>query len=823
MLINSIFLPKTTDEQINSKLNSEKNEVKFSYLFSDLFRTVDDKQEIDDQNVISQADAINEKNIFYSNSLDVTSPKVIQLFGENYNISNKLSSFIFNSSLFVKQSQDFENSSVLREDHKYFSFNKNDFLKEIKSFIDLLNSISNLKDSKIEVTIITGDSQIKITFPVNTDESEQWISEQLKTNHDFELRVNFVSNKSDQDNSLEVNNNGHDVIKLISKSNQYDEKINKTDTTDIKNKEEIILSNNIILLNNNGEELSDDFTDENLEVNLGENSFEEVTKINNFNAELNNQSSNKILLNKSFVEVQSDLNNFDIVNSKNTDKSDVKVIDETESNYKSNKNVNELNELSDIISSKKTNLEKQLSFDQNDFAEVKIDGNEPLFKEDEKVLDPAIKFDDFYSTNAHEIDTLSISTKSDKKLTSSNNNQTNINVKQQALFNILAKDDYNLIDENITNTTKYFSSLTNKNIYAADKTTVDNNSPINQNENNKQVLITQENNTNGNIELVQRKNFSLIPQVELMLDDTSNKEFRKVTSDVNKTESTKKENLLKTEKNVFPDDLIFKEESSKRVWVKLSIDNSNEETNQSLNKNLTTQNRTITLDTNEFKQDGATSSNIYHDPKLSEKNSIDNNLADHNAPLFANQKTNELHNNLNENSAVLNVKPVSFLNDSISKNLTQQNAFVTAQRTAELIDKTKTISSKDMLKEIYKVFESGNKHSVILKIEPRELGAIKIMIDTVDNVLNAKVDVQNETVGNLLRNNLDQLKQNLLQSGIQVNTINISYNNNSDQKQHSFNSQKRKNFGYSRIDKNENITTDFSAKQMGYNTYEYLV
>lgn len=142
-------------------------------------------------------------------------------------------------------------------------------------------------------------------------------------------------------------------------------------------------------------------------------------------------------------------------------------------------------------------------------------------------------------------------------------------------------------------------------------------------------------------------------------------------------------------------------------------------------------------------------------------------------------------------------------------------------RAAEMIEKVKVISSGEMIREIHKVFESGEKQSIVLRLVPKELGAVKIMLDTIDNVLNAKVEVENETVGNIVRNNIDQLKQNLLQSGVNVGSINISYHN-SEQKQPGFNNHKRKNSGYQQNIETEDIDETILTKKMGYNTYEYL-
>jgi flagellar hook-length control protein FliK len=126
-----------------------------------------------------------------------------------------------------------------------------------------------------------------------------------------------------------------------------------------------------------------------------------------------------------------------------------------------------------------------------------------------------------------------------------------------------------------------------------------------------------------------------------------------------------------------------------------------------------------------------------------------------------------------------------------------------------------------MIREIYKVIENGDKQSIVLRLVPKELGAIKIMLDTIDNVLTAKVEVENETVGQIIRNNVDQLKHSLLQSGVHVNSINISYQN-SDQKQHGFNNHKRKNPAYQQDNEIEELDETIVTKKFGYSTYEFL-
>jgi flagellar hook-length control protein FliK len=142
-------------------------------------------------------------------------------------------------------------------------------------------------------------------------------------------------------------------------------------------------------------------------------------------------------------------------------------------------------------------------------------------------------------------------------------------------------------------------------------------------------------------------------------------------------------------------------------------------------------------------------------------------------------------------------------------------------KSPHVIEKTKVLSANELLKEVYKVFETGEKQTVVLKLVPKELGAIKITLDTFDNQLTAKVEVNNESVGHLMKSNVESLKQNLLQNGVQLNSINISFAN-SEHKQPGLNQQRKRNQNYlyeNDIEINEELML---PKRMGYNTYEFL-
>ena len=66
------------------------------------------------------------------------------------------------------------------------------------------------------------------------------------------------------------------------------------------------------------------------------------------------------------------------------------------------------------------------------------------------------------------------------------------------------------------------------------------------------------------------------------------------------------------------------------------------------------------------------------------------------------------------------------------------------------------INQQQIISEITKTLSKATKKQTVeIKIAPKELGSIKIVIDVVDKVLNTKIEVENEQVQQLLNNNLE--------------------------------------------------------------------
>lgn len=140
---------------------------------------------------------------------------------------------------------------------------------------------------------------------------------------------------------------------------------------------------------------------------------------------------------------------------------------------------------------------------------------------------------------------------------------------------------------------------------------------------------------------------------------------------------------------------------------------------------------------------------------------------------------------------------------------------------AKQADFTKTVKTYEIIKEIKSFIEQGNRSSMTLKILPENLGSVKVSLDMVNNMVQARIDVDSENVRQFVQTNLDSLKQTLVQSGVNVSTLQVNVSS-SDQKQPRFAaaSKRKGNFGKA-LDLEEEGSAS-AKKIMGYNSYDYI-
>ncbi|HEX2869561.1 MAG TPA: flagellar hook-length control protein FliK [Ignavibacteriales bacterium] len=157
-------------------------------------------------------------------------------------------------------------------------------------------------------------------------------------------------------------------------------------------------------------------------------------------------------------------------------------------------------------------------------------------------------------------------------------------------------------------------------------------------------------------------------------------------------------------------------------------------------------------------------------------------------------------------------------------NLSKTNESFTSKRVSDggiFGEAAKTVKAAEIMKEISKFIQQGDRNSIVLKIDPENLGSVKIALDLADKVVHANIEVENEAARKLMENNLNQLYNSLNQNGLQLNSINISLAN-SEQKQGKMPNHKRRTFT-GESDKDTDDIDVLRQKQMGYNTYDYLI
>jgi flagellar hook-length control protein FliK len=133
----------------------------------------------------------------------------------------------------------------------------------------------------------------------------------------------------------------------------------------------------------------------------------------------------------------------------------------------------------------------------------------------------------------------------------------------------------------------------------------------------------------------------------------------------------------------------------------------------------------------------------------------------------------------------------------------------------------KILKAVEIVKELSKYILKQEKGSLTFDLKPEHLGQLKITLDTVDKVLKARIEVDNEHAKLMLEKNLDKLHQELNDNGVKLNSLNISLGNYKKQKEERIgrtkNQSQTKDLGQVGESEEEN-----NKKSFGYNTYEYI-
>jgi flagellar hook-length control protein FliK len=115
------------------------------------------------------------------------------------------------------------------------------------------------------------------------------------------------------------------------------------------------------------------------------------------------------------------------------------------------------------------------------------------------------------------------------------------------------------------------------------------------------------------------------------------------------------------------------------------------------------------------------------------------------------------------------------------------------------------------------------KSEMRMHLEPESLGTLVLKISVEDGKMNARIEVKNPEVQNVIEANLVKLKDSLAERGIHVERVDVSVSGEFPSRQQQERSLKKTNTPYRNRAYAVNSKEQPVAKYLGYNTIEYII
>ncbi|KXZ39770.1 hook-length control protein FliK [Alkalithermobacter thermoalcaliphilus JW-YL-7 = DSM 7308] len=150
----------------------------------------------------------------------------------------------------------------------------------------------------------------------------------------------------------------------------------------------------------------------------------------------------------------------------------------------------------------------------------------------------------------------------------------------------------------------------------------------------------------------------------------------------------------------------------------------------------------------------------------------DENLENNKLNIFLDKKT------LKES----NFEVTKYDNDEIDQNISLAESHKTFTYTSHIkktdtINSTKTIEHKNLIDQIsnkIKLNISDNTSSIEIKLEPESLGKLIVKVVLEKGILTARLITQNEEVRSFIELNIEELKDSLIDKGINIQSLSVS-------------------------------------------------
>ncbi len=169
-------------------------------------------------------------------------------------------------------------------------------------------------------------------------------------------------------------------------------------------------------------------------------------------------------------------------------------------------------------------------------------------------------------------------------------------------------------------------------------------------------------------------------------------------------------------------------------------------------------------------------------------------------------------------SELNNMKPGGFNELSFDKALDTEQKL--RSDIAQRVEVIKDVQLQSVNSKIAAAIAGRETQALKIKLTPVSLGKVDVALEVRDNAVNAHIEVENEVVRQTVQANIEQLKQSLIQQGLQPQNLNVSLAN-SDDKGNRYFRNKKKNQHNTEVELENNIEKE-TPKNMGYNTYDFV-
>lgn len=145
----------------------------------------------------------------------------------------------------------------------------------------------------------------------------------------------------------------------------------------------------------------------------------------------------------------------------------------------------------------------------------------------------------------------------------------------------------------------------------------------------------------------------------------------------------------------------------------------------------------------------------------------------------------------------------------------------TAMKPGVPVTTEKVVRDTEVFKEVSRFIARREKSEMILRVEPENLGKVKIRLVMQQDQMRAQIEVESDAVKKMLESNLPQLFRDAGQAGVQLGAVQISLTQQESRQTKQGNPRKRnaEKVADTNLDDNKEMK---AQKRMGYNTYEYL-